>query len=94
MVLKFKPWGDTPNIYWDEENEQKFWKHGIRDLEVEQCFERPHTGIPNKKAKSQPERYKDRYVVRGATESGRKLVIIVQYLGDDWIRPITGWDDK
>jgi len=93
VTLKFKPWGDTPNVYWDEENERKFWEHGIRDFEVEQCFESPHTGTPHKKAKSQPEKYGDRYVVQGVTKGGRKLVIIVQYLGADWVRPITGWDE-
>ncbi|MBI3615432.1 MAG: BrnT family toxin [Candidatus Omnitrophica bacterium] len=94
MVLKFEPWGDDPVFDWDEENEPKIWEHGISVFDVEECFDNPHTAVPHEKAKSQPEKYGDRYVVRGVTDGGRKLVIIVQYLFGNWVRPITAWDDR
>ncbi len=94
MVLKFEPWGDDPVFDWDEGNEEEIWKHGIRDFEIEGCFENVRTVIPHRRARSQPKRYGDRYVVRGVTDGGRKLVIIVQHLGANWVRPITAWDDK
>ena len=94
MVLKFEPWGDDPVFDWDEENEAKIWEHGIRDFEVEECFENTHTVVPHEKSKSQPEKYGDRYEVRGVTDGGRKLLIIVQYPGANWVRPITAWDDR
>lgn len=94
MVLKFEPWGDDPIFDWDEENEQKVWSHGLNAFEVEECFKNAHSTIPHRQAKSQPERYGDRYEIRGMTDARRKLVIIVQYLGANWIRPITAWDDK
>ena len=86
MVLKFEPWGDDPEFDWDEDNESKFWNHGIRDFEVEECFENEHFAIPHKK-------YKDRYIIRGVTDGGRKLVIIIQYIGLNLVRPITGWSE-
>ncbi len=92
MVLKFEPWGDDPVFDWDEENEEEIWGHRVRDFEVEECFKNPHTAVPHQKAKSQPEKYGDRYEVRGVTIGGRKLLIIVQYLGANWVRPITARD--
>ena len=93
MVLKFEPWGDDPECNWDAENQEKLWKHGIWDFEIEECFENPHTAIPHEKARSQPKQYGDRYVVRGVTDGGRKLTVIVQYLGANKVRPVTAWDD-
>lgn len=53
-----------------------------------------HLTIPHKKARSEPEKYGDRYVMRGVSDGDRKPVIIVQYLGSNWVRPITAWDDR
>ncbi len=93
MVLRFAPWGNNPSFDWDEYNEGEFWAHGIRDFEIEQCFENDHVVAPHKKAMSEPEKYGDRYMVRGQTNGGRKLIVIVQYLGANFVRPITGWTE-
>ena len=93
MVLKFAPWGSNPTFDWDEYNDNEIWKHRIRDFEIEQCFENNYTVIRHKKAMTEPEKYGDRYMVRGRTDGGRKLVIIVQYLGANFVRPITAWDE-
>lgn len=93
MTLKFVPWGDNPVLDWDEWNLNEIAKHQVHDFEVAQCFENPHTVSPHKKARSQPERYSDRYMVRGITDGGRRLIIIVQHKGGEWIRPVTAFDE-
>ena len=85
MVLKFEPWGDEPQFDWDEYNQTKLWQHGIRDCEAEECFWNAHSVVPHKK-------YRDRYIIRGITGGGRRLILIVQYKGYNIVRPITGWD--
>ncbi len=93
MVLKFAPWGSNPTFDWDESNENEIWAHRIRDFEIEQCFENDYTVIPHKKAATEPEKYGDRYLVRGRTDGGRKLIVIVQYLGANFVRPVTAWNE-
>ncbi|MBI1978414.1 MAG: BrnT family toxin [Candidatus Omnitrophica bacterium] len=89
MVLKFEPWGKDPVFDWDEGNLEEIWKHRVRDFEVEECFDNQHVTIPHKKVRSEPKKYGDRYEISGVTDGGRKLIVIVQYLGGNWIRPIT-----
>ncbi len=94
MTLKYEPWGENPDFEWDEHNESKIWVHGINPFEIEQCFdaENVRVVIPHAKAKSEPEKYGDRFMVRGITNGGRKLLITVQYVGENIIRPITAWE--
>ena len=92
MPLQRAPWGDHLSFEWDEHNIEEMWKHGVRHFEVEQCFRNEHVIRPHRKARSEPEKYGDRYVVQGITDGGRKLVIIVQHTGDENVRPITAWD--
>ena len=93
VVLKFDPWGGDPVFEWDEHNQEKFWRHGILDFEVEECFQNPYCLRPHRKAKSDPEVYGDRYVVLGVTDGGRNLLIVVQFKGGNVVRPITGWEN-
>ena len=94
MVLKHPPWGDEPLFEWDEFNENHIWRHKVSAFEVEECFDNEHKIRPHKKAKSNPERYGKRYAIIGITNSGRKLIIIVQHKGVNIIRPITSWGLK
>jgi len=94
VSLREDPWGDDPTLDWDDDNLGEIWTHRVRDFEVEECFENEHVTIPHKKARSEPAKYGDRYVVRGVSDGGRKLIIIIQYLGANWVRPITAWDDS
>ncbi len=92
MVLSFSPWGDEPEFEWDEYNESEVWGHHVIPDEVEQCFENPYRAIPHNKAKSDPEKYGDRFCIKGQTNGGRKLMIVIQYKGISKIRPITAYD--
>jgi len=93
VVLKFAPWGSNPGFDWDDNNENKIWSHRIRDFEVEECFENNPDVMPHEKTRTCPEKYSDRFLVKGKTNGGRKLVIVVQYLGANFVRPITAWDE-
>ena len=94
VVLRAGPWGEDPTFEWDEDNIQKFWFHQIRDFEVEECFENEHAIRPHVKARSQPDKFGDRYLVHGRTDGGRRLQIIVQHKGGGLVRPVTGWLDN
>ena len=93
MVMKYEPWGDDPIFEWDEDTDEKFWHHKIRDFEVMECFKNAHDTRPHPKSASQFERYGDRFEVRGVTDGGRRLVIYVQYKGANVVRPFTGWPE-
>ena len=92
MVLSFVPWGDDPTFEWDEYNEFEIYKHGVSCFEVEDCFENPYDAAPHKKARSEPLKYGDRYQIKGQTNGGRGLFIIIQYRGGSAVRPITAFD--
>ena len=100
MTLNAIPWGDNPAFDWNDDNLQKIAAHGIKDFEVEQCFENQEGFnkrfwvAPHKKTKSEPEKFGDRYIIKGSTLGGRKLFIVVQHIGGPWIRPITAWDSE
>lgn len=94
MTLKYEPWDEDPSFEWDEHNAAKIWAHGIEPFEVEQCFEleNERVVIPHVKAKSEPEKYGDRYIIRGVTNGGRRLLITIQHVRGNIVRPITAWD--
>jgi len=86
------PWGDDLCFEWDEYNEREICKHKVTCFEIEECLEKSYRCAPHNKAKSEPEQYGDRYRIRGQTDGGRKLFIIVQYKGANCIRAITAFD--
>ena len=92
MTLTFVPWEYDLIFEWDEHNEIEIWRHSVNCFEVEECFENPYRVAPHNKAKSEPEKYGDRYRITGQTNGGRKLLIIIQYKGGNVIRPITAFD--
>ena len=92
MTLNIVPWGDEPIYEWDEYNETEIWKHCVTSFEVEECFENPYWAAPDNKAKSDPRNYGDRYRIKGQTQGGRKLFVIIQYKGGEVIRPITAFE--
>lgn len=92
MVLSVVPWDEDIQFEWDEYNEAEIWKHRVTCFEVEECFENRYRLVPHKKAKSDPKKYGDRYQIQGWTNGGRKLFIVIQYKGNNVIRPITAFD--
>ncbi len=95
MTLSHLPWDKNDVTFdWDEFNQEEIWRHGVKDFEFEACFENEHFVIHHPKWKSDPIKYKDRYVVKGVTHGGRKLIIFVDYKGGNLLRPVTAWDDN
>lgn len=92
MTLNVLPWGDDPIFEWDEYNEAEIWQHRVTCFEVEECFENPYWAAPHNKARSDPSKYGDRFRIRGQTNGGRNLYIIIQHKGGNLIRPITAFD--
>ena len=60
MTLKYPPWGNEPIFEWDEFNVREILRHGVREFEVEECFEEQYEIIPHRKAQSEPAKYRDR----------------------------------
>lgn len=92
MTLAVIPWGNDPCFVWDEHNEEEVAKHRVSCFDVEECFENKYKAIPHNKARSQPKKYGDRFLISGTTHGGRKLFIVIQYLGAGFVRPITAFD--
>ena len=72
---------------WDEENEAHLAEHGIEPEEAEQVFFNPYVITPNKK-KHGPKKYR----IDGHTDSGRRLRLIFEDVGENIARIFTGWD--
>ena len=94
MVLSIVPWKDDLIFDWDENNEAEISKHKVTCFEVEECFENHYGTAPHNKAKSEPHKYGDRFIVRGQTHGGKKLLIVIQYKGGSVIRPITAFNSS
>ena len=92
MVLSIVPWGDEPIFEWDEYNEFEIDRHGVTCFEIEECFENRYGVAPHNKAKAEPHKYGDRYRVKGRTNGGRELFVIIQHKGGNVIRPVTAFD--
>ena len=71
------------DFLWDRDTMAHIDRHGVNPEEVEEaCFFNPLV----RKSK------KDRYFVFGRTQSGRYLTIIIETLGEGWIKVITARD--
>ena len=92
MTLTVVPWGDDPIFEWDEYNEREIYEHRVDCFAVEECFENKYWVAPHNKAKSDSEKYGDRFRIKGVTLGGRKLFMVIQYKGGNLIRPITAYD--
>ena len=74
-----------PDDYQISFNDEKLAAHGISRYDVMEVLENGIHVIRNKRGK-------DRYRVRGRTDAGRPLELIVVVEGSGKLRFITGWD--
>jgi uncharacterized DUF497 family protein len=72
---------------WDEDNISHLERHRVALEEAEQLFFNPYIITPNK-FKHQPRRFR----IDGMTNSHRHLRLIIEDLGQNTARIITGWD--
>lgn len=86
------PWGDLPTVDWDKENEEHATRHGVESWEIDEviyegdfeCVRHPRWRKSNK--------YEKRFLLKGRTIGGRRILIVVEQLGPETIRPITAWE--
>ncbi len=72
---------------WDEENEEKLARHGIRPEEVEQVFLNGPAWVPNKKNR------RGAWKMVGWTNEGRTLTIIINVRDEvAALDVVTGYD--
>lgn len=67
---------------WDEGNSEHVAEHGVEEIEVEEVF----------RGRLYVRRAKGRYIVLGATATGRRLFVVVEKKPGGWVRPITARD--
>lgn len=72
---------------WDDDNEEHLGRHHIQEWEAEEVFFNKYVITPNKK-KHGPNKFR----IDGRTNSGRRLRLIFEDLGQSMARIITGWD--
>lgn len=72
---------------WDEHNIDHLERHKISLHEAEEVFFNRYVITPNKK-KHGPKRFR----IDGRTNNGRYLRLILEDLGQNMARIITGWD--
>ena len=83
------PWGNDPVIDWDDENEGHLTKHGVSAQEVEEIVFLGEYDWWKHPKWIKGGKYTGRYLLRGWTLGGRKLMIVVDRLAEDEIRPVT-----
>lgn len=83
-----RPWSECPVIEWDDAN----WEHATRrveDWEIHEVIEEgEYDWWPHPKRR-RGGKYANRFLLRGKTVGGRKVLIVVEKVGDDKLRPIT-----
>jgi uncharacterized DUF497 family protein len=76
---------DDPEFDWDDQNKGHLAKHNISRLDAEDVLSGDHILL-----EYQMEGDEQRWVVIGATRTGRVLQVVFAVRGEA-IRPITGW---
>jgi len=73
----------------DDDNEEKFWTHGLASKSVRQVLERPHTIRPNRK------RRRASHQIIGRDRQNRCITIPIEPTHDPTLwRPVTAWPCK
>lgn len=87
------PWSEDPIVEWDDENIVHVARHGVTSAEVDIVFELGEYSVSPHKKRRKASKYSRRYVVKGQTLGGRELLIIVDRLSVERIRPVTAWPE-
>ena len=71
---------------WDEENREHISRHGVEEGEVEEIF---RGRLYVRRVRKRRRTY---YTVLGASETGRRLFVVVERLGPQRVRVVTARD--
>jgi uncharacterized DUF497 family protein len=88
------PWGSDPLIEWDEENEEHVSRHGVAPWEVEEMVTQGAFECVRHPKWRNGGRYARRFLLRGRTLGGRLLLVVVDRIGHERLRPVTAWPDQ
>jgi uncharacterized DUF497 family protein len=88
------PWGNEPIVEWDEENEDHVSRHGVAPWEVEEMIVQGEYECIRHPKWRRGGRYAKRYLLRGRTLGGRPLLVVVDRIGPERLRPVTVWEDR
>jgi hypothetical protein len=88
------PWGDDPFVEWDEANEEHVSRHGVAPWEVEELIAQGDFQCVRHPRWRKGEKYAGRFLLRGRTLGGRPLLVVVDRVGPERLRPVTAWEDR
>jgi uncharacterized DUF497 family protein len=88
------PWGDSPEVDWDDENEGHVAAHGVSAQEVEEIVFLCEYGWWRHPKSKKSTKFANRYLIRGKTLGGKKLMIVVDRLSETKIRPVTALKEE
>ena len=88
------PWGDDPLVDWDEENEEHVSRHGIASWEVQEMITQGECECVHHPRWRKGGKHANRFLLRGRTLGGRPLLVVVDRIGLERLRPVTAWEDR
>ena len=86
------PWDEDVEIEWDDENVAHFADHGTEPWAVDEMVDQGEYEVIRHPKWRKSRKHRHRYLVTGRTLGGRGLLVIVDKIGLNRIRPVTGWD--
>ena len=87
------PWGDSPLIEWDSCNVEHVADHRVTPWEVDEMIIAGEMTCVRHPKWRKSKQHARRYLLRGRTLGGRRLLVVIEHKKGRHIRPITAWDD-
>ncbi len=88
------PWGSDPILEWDEDNEAHIARHGVDSWEVEEMILQGEYECIRHPKWRKNRKYANRFLLRGRTLGGRPLLVVIERVGQERLRPVTAWEDR
>lgn len=85
------PWSPVPSLDWDESNLGHIARHAVAQWEIEELLMAGGYEVRPHKKRRKGKKYLNRYVVTGQTLGGRNLVVFLDVISHDFLRPITAF---
>ena len=92
--IRIVPGGSDPIVDWDEENEQHVSRHGVHSWEVAEMIAQGEYECIRHPKWRQGGKFGRRFLLRGRTLGGRPLLVVVDRVGPERLRPVTAWEDR
>jgi uncharacterized DUF497 family protein len=93
-AIRRMPWGTDSAVGWDEENEEHVSRHGVSPWEVEEMITQGDFECIRHPKWRKGGKYARRFLLRGRTLGGRPLLVVVERVGSERLRPVAAWEDR